>query len=192
MAYAPAASRFDVAQMQKRKAGIVKASTQGILALFKGAGVTPLQGHGKLCRASASNSRRTTAASASWRPSMSCSLPGRRRAHCPRCHLMANTSSIPAARSTLRRCRNALASSAPASSGSSSVVSGAGSAAKSWCSRRCRIFCRSRISRSRKRRCGTSRSRALIFGSGAKVTAAKIEGDAVDVVYTDAQGEQQL
>jgi dihydrolipoamide dehydrogenase len=39
---------FDVAQMQKRKAGIVKASTQGILALFKGSGVTPLQGHGKL------------------------------------------------------------------------------------------------------------------------------------------------
>ena len=27
---------FDVAQMQKRKTGIVKASTQGILALFKG------------------------------------------------------------------------------------------------------------------------------------------------------------
>ena len=40
----------DVAQMQKRKAGIVKTSTQGILALFKGAGVTPLQGHGKLLR----------------------------------------------------------------------------------------------------------------------------------------------
>ncbi|HEY5102572.1 MAG TPA: dihydrolipoyl dehydrogenase [Steroidobacteraceae bacterium] len=39
---------FDVAQMQRRKAGIVKASTQGILALFKGAGVTALQGHGKL------------------------------------------------------------------------------------------------------------------------------------------------
>jgi dihydrolipoamide dehydrogenase len=39
---------FDVAQMQKRKSGIVKASTQGILALFKGAGVTPLQGHGQL------------------------------------------------------------------------------------------------------------------------------------------------
>src|SRR5690348_1610361 len=38
----------DVAQMQKRKAGIVKAMTQGILALFKAAGVTPLQGHGKL------------------------------------------------------------------------------------------------------------------------------------------------
>jgi dihydrolipoamide dehydrogenase len=38
----------DVSQMQKRKAGIVKGMTQGILALFKGAGVTPLQGHGKL------------------------------------------------------------------------------------------------------------------------------------------------
>ena len=38
----------DVTQMQKRKAGIVKTMTQGILALFKAAGVTPLQGHGKL------------------------------------------------------------------------------------------------------------------------------------------------
>ncbi|MET0983992.1 MAG: dihydrolipoyl dehydrogenase [Steroidobacteraceae bacterium] len=38
----------DVAAMQKRKAQIVKASTAGILALFKSAGVTPLQGHGKL------------------------------------------------------------------------------------------------------------------------------------------------
>jgi dihydrolipoamide dehydrogenase len=39
---------FDVATMQKRKQGIVKMSTNGILALFKSAGVTPLQGHGKL------------------------------------------------------------------------------------------------------------------------------------------------
>jgi len=39
---------FDVAAMQKRKAGIVRVSTQGILALFKAAGVTPLTGHGKL------------------------------------------------------------------------------------------------------------------------------------------------
>jgi dihydrolipoamide dehydrogenase len=39
---------LDLAQMQKRKAGIVKNMTQGILALFKAAGVTPLQGHGKL------------------------------------------------------------------------------------------------------------------------------------------------
>ena len=39
---------LDVAQMQKRKGGIIKASTQGILALFKASGVTPLQGHGKL------------------------------------------------------------------------------------------------------------------------------------------------
>ena len=39
---------FDVAQMQKRKGGIVKTMTQGILALFKAAAVTPLQGHGRL------------------------------------------------------------------------------------------------------------------------------------------------
>ena len=38
----------DVAQMQKRKAGIVKASTQGILALFKAATVQGLPGHGRL------------------------------------------------------------------------------------------------------------------------------------------------
>jgi dihydrolipoyl dehydrogenase len=38
----------DVAQMQKRKGGIVKTMTQGILALFKANGVTPLQGHGRL------------------------------------------------------------------------------------------------------------------------------------------------
>ncbi len=39
---------FDVAQMQKRKTGIVKASTQGIAMLLKSAGVTALQGHGQL------------------------------------------------------------------------------------------------------------------------------------------------
>ncbi|MGC8521439.1 MAG: dihydrolipoyl dehydrogenase [Steroidobacteraceae bacterium] len=39
---------LDVAQMQKRKEGIVKVSTQGITALFKASGVTALQGHGKL------------------------------------------------------------------------------------------------------------------------------------------------
>jgi dihydrolipoamide dehydrogenase len=39
---------FDLATMQKRKATIVKTMTGGIQALLKGAGVTPLQGHGKL------------------------------------------------------------------------------------------------------------------------------------------------
>jgi dihydrolipoamide dehydrogenase len=38
----------DLAQMQKRKGGVVRAMTQGIVALFKAAGVTPLQGHGRL------------------------------------------------------------------------------------------------------------------------------------------------
>jgi dihydrolipoamide dehydrogenase len=42
---------FDVAQMQKRKTGIVKASTTGIALLLKSAGVTALQGHGKLLAA---------------------------------------------------------------------------------------------------------------------------------------------
>jgi dihydrolipoamide dehydrogenase len=41
-------SALDVAQMQKRKTGVVRTMTQGILTLFKAAGVTPLQGHGKL------------------------------------------------------------------------------------------------------------------------------------------------
>jgi dihydrolipoamide dehydrogenase len=41
---------FDVAAMQKRKARIVKASTQGIASLFKAAGVTGLQGHGRLLK----------------------------------------------------------------------------------------------------------------------------------------------
>ncbi|MGH8175301.1 MAG: FAD-dependent oxidoreductase, partial [Steroidobacter sp.] len=35
---------FDVAAMQKRRAQIVKQSTMGITGLFKGAGVTALQG----------------------------------------------------------------------------------------------------------------------------------------------------
>jgi len=41
---------FDVAAMQKRKTQIVKASTQGIAGLFKAAGVTGLQGHGRLLK----------------------------------------------------------------------------------------------------------------------------------------------
>jgi len=39
---------LDLLAMQKRKAAIVKASTSGITALFKSAGVTGLQGHGRL------------------------------------------------------------------------------------------------------------------------------------------------
>lgn len=39
---------LDLAAMQKRRATIVKQSTAGINALFKAAGVTGLQGHGKL------------------------------------------------------------------------------------------------------------------------------------------------
>jgi dihydrolipoamide dehydrogenase len=39
---------LDLAQMQKRKATIVQGMTQGIVTLFKAAGVTGLQGHGRL------------------------------------------------------------------------------------------------------------------------------------------------
>jgi len=39
---------LDVAQLQKRKSSVVHAMTQGIVALFKAAGVTGLQGHGRL------------------------------------------------------------------------------------------------------------------------------------------------
>jgi dihydrolipoamide dehydrogenase len=42
------AVQMDVVAMQARKGKIVKTSTMGILALFKSAGVVPLQGHGKL------------------------------------------------------------------------------------------------------------------------------------------------
>jgi dihydrolipoamide dehydrogenase len=41
-------AELDLAQMQKRKSGVVRGMTQGIVALFKAAGVTGLQGHGKL------------------------------------------------------------------------------------------------------------------------------------------------
>ncbi len=56
---------LDLAQMQKRKTGIVHAMTQGILALFKAAGVTPLQGHGSCSPAARWNSPPTTARAAS-------------------------------------------------------------------------------------------------------------------------------
>src|ERR1700757_3207251 len=38
---------LDLAQMQKRKSGVVRGMTQGILTLFKAAGVTPLQAPAK-------------------------------------------------------------------------------------------------------------------------------------------------
>jgi dihydrolipoamide dehydrogenase len=39
---------LDLAQMQKRKGGVVRGMTQGIVALFKAAGVSGLPGHGRL------------------------------------------------------------------------------------------------------------------------------------------------
>ena len=41
-------AQLDLAQMQKRKAGVVRGLTQGVAALFKAGGVTGLPGHGRL------------------------------------------------------------------------------------------------------------------------------------------------
>ena len=41
-------AELDLTQMQKRRSGVVRTMTQGIVALFKAAGVTGLQGHGRL------------------------------------------------------------------------------------------------------------------------------------------------
>ena len=40
--------KLDLAQMQKRRASIVKTMTEGIASLFKAAGVVGIQGHGRL------------------------------------------------------------------------------------------------------------------------------------------------
>ncbi len=75
---------FDVAQMQKRKSGIVKTSTQGILALFKASRRHAAAGsRASCCLASAWSSRPTTAASASSPRSTSCSPRGPCRCELP-------------------------------------------------------------------------------------------------------------
>jgi len=95
-----AGATLDLAQMQKRKGGIVRGMTQGILALFKAAGVTPLQGHGRL-------------PAANFPPDTWCSLRGPPRSSCARRRSRPRTSWIPGERSTLTPCRSASASSAP-------------------------------------------------------------------------------
>ena len=48
MASRSAMSKLDLAQMQKRRATIVKTMTGGIASLLKAAGVVGMQGHGRL------------------------------------------------------------------------------------------------------------------------------------------------
>jgi pyruvate/2-oxoglutarate dehydrogenase complex dihydrolipoamide dehydrogenase (E3) component len=100
---------FDLATMQKRKAKIVKASTQGITALFKAAGVTGLQGHGKLL---AGNRVEYTALDGTKQElprSTSCSRAARCRCRSSPCRSTARRSSTPGARSSSTPCRSASA-----------------------------------------------------------------------------------
>ena len=71
------------------------------------------------------------------------------------------------------RCRSGSASSAPASSASSSAACGAGWAAKSRCSKRCRTFLPLRISSLRRKPYVISRSRAWISASARRSRGAK-------------------
>ena len=78
-----AGATLDLAQMQKRKSGVVRGMTQGILALFKAAGVIALAGPRQAPRRSqGASSPLTTALGACSAPSRWCSPPGPRRSSC--------------------------------------------------------------------------------------------------------------
>ena len=163
---------FDVATMQKRKAKIVKASTQGIAALFKAAGVTALQGHGRLLAGQQGRGHRVRRQEGrACRRSTSCSRRARCRWNSRACPSTARTSSTPGARSISTPCRSGSRSSARASSASSSAASGAGSAPRSWCSRRSSSSCSWPTSSSRRKRSSISRSRASTSGSARRSAA---------------------
>jgi dihydrolipoamide dehydrogenase len=183
---------FDVAQMQKRKAGIVKASTQGILALFKGSGVTPLQGHGKL-------------------------LPGKRveftahdgsKRELTAKHVVLASGSVPSAlaavpfdgKYVIDSCGALDLEAVPERLG----VIGAGIIGLELGSVWRRLgsevvvlealpeflpIVDQQVAKEAQRH---FKKQGLDIRLGAKVTGAKIQGDAVILAYTDAQGEQRL
>jgi dihydrolipoamide dehydrogenase len=183
---------FDVAQMQKRKAGIVKASTQGILALFKGSGVTPLQGHGKL-------------------------LPGKRveftahdgsKRELTAKHVVLASGSVPSAlaavpfdgKYVIDSCGALDLEAVPKRLG----VIGAGIIGLELGSVWRRLgsevvvlealpeflpIVDQQVAKEAQRH---FKKQGLDIRLGAKVTGAKIQGDAVNLAYTDAQGEQRL
>jgi dihydrolipoamide dehydrogenase len=183
---------FDVAQMQKRKSGIVKASTQGILALFKGSGVTPLQGHGRL-------------------------LPGKRveftahdgsKRELTAKHVVLASGSVPSAlpsvpfdgKYVIDSCGALELEAVPRRLG----VIGAGVIGLELGSVWRRLgselvvlealteflpIVDQQIAKEAQRQ---FKKQGFDIRLGAKVTAAKIEGDAVSVTYTDAQGEQTV
>jgi len=151
--------QLDLAAMQKRRASVVKTMTGGIGALFKASGVIGVQGHGRLLPA---NKVLVTAPDGTEK-----TLTAK--------HVVLASGSIPVRLKNVPHdgryivdSWNALEFDAvPARLG----VIGAGViglelgsvwrrlAARSRCSKRWISSCRSRTERSRKRRCGTSRSR---------------------------------
>jgi dihydrolipoamide dehydrogenase len=183
---------FDVAQMQKRKSGIVKASTQGILALFKGSGVTPLQGHGRL-------------------------LPGKRveftahdgsKRELTAKHVVLASGSVPSAlpsvpfdgKYVIDSCGALELEAVPRRLG----VIGAGVIGLELGSVWRRLgselvvlealteflpIVDQQVAKEAQRQ---FKKQGFDIRLGAKVTAAKIEGDAVSVTYTDAQGDQTV
>ena len=183
---------FDVAQMQKRKTGIVKASTQGILALFKGSGVTPLQGHGKL-------------------------LPGKRveftahdgsKRELTAKHVVLASGSVPSAlpavpfdgKYVIDSCGALDLEAVPKRLG----VIGAGIIGLELGSVWRRLgsevvmlealpeFLPIADQQVAKEALRHFKKQGLDIRLGAKVTGAKIQGDAITVAYTDAQGEQKV
>jgi dihydrolipoamide dehydrogenase len=183
---------FDVAQMQKRKTGIVKASTQGILALFKGSGVTPLQGHGTL-------------------------LPGKRveftahdgsKRELTARHVVLASGSVPSALATvpfdgkyvIDSCGALDLEAVPQRLG----VIGAGIIGLELGSVWRRLgsevvmlealteFLPSADQQVAKEALRHFKKQGLDIRLGAMVTGAKIQGDAITVAYTDAQGEQKV
>ena len=129
----------DVAQMQKRKAAIVRQLTGGIAGLFKANNVTGLVGTAACWRINRWNLRRSRARSKSWIHATSFSPRARRPLSWVLRHLMENALSTPGAHSNSRKRQRHSASSEEVSSDSSSAVSGAGWGPRSRCSRHGRL-----------------------------------------------------
>ena len=183
---------LDLAAMQKRKAGIVKSMTGGILTLFKGAGVTPLQGHGKLL----SGKRVEFTA-----------LDGSTRVLTAKHVVLASGSSPTELRSAPFDGRNIVDSwsaleldAVPKRLG----VIGAGVIGMELGSVWKRLgsevvvlealpdFLAVADQQLAKEALRHFKKQGLDVRLGAKVTGAKVEGGAVNVAYTDAKGEQSL
>jgi len=156
---------LDLAQMQKRKSAVVRTMTQGIVALFKAAGVTGLQGHGRLLAGrkveftAHDGSRRILSARHVVFASGSEPIELRSAAFkAP--HIVDSWGAL-----EFEAVPKRLGVIGAGVIGLGSAVSGGGSVPKWSYSRHCRTFWRSPTSSWRARHCATSRSRAWISAS---------------------------